>query len=126
LWGNNLESMTIIYNKEEKKELRRTLRQNSTKPEQILWNKLRSKQLGVKFRRQYSVWRYIFDFYCVEKRLCIELDGESHFSDKAREYDAIRTEFLESLWISVLMFINSEVMENMDGVLLQIQDRVTW
>jgi len=116
--------MTIIYNKEEKKELRRALRKTSTRPEQILWQEIRGNKLWIKFRRQYSVWRYILDFYCVEKRICIEIDGESHFSNEWKEYDAIRTEFLEALWIEVLRFTNKEVMDNINWVLERIQDRI--
>jgi very-short-patch-repair endonuclease len=89
--------MTLIYNKEEKKEVRKLLRKQSTKPEQIVWEHVRNKKLGIKFRRQYSVGRYILDFYSVEQKLCIEIDGESHFSENAKEYDDIRTGYLVSL-----------------------------
>ncbi len=113
--------MTIIYNKTEKKDLRRKLRRDSTKPEQILWERIRTKQLWIKFRRQYSVGRYILDFYSVEKRLCIEIDGESHFSDDGKEYDVIRTEYLKALWIDVLRFTNNEVISNIDMLLEEIR-----
>lgn len=116
--------MTIIYNKEEKKEIRRDLRRKSTKPEQCIWEKLRAKKLWVKFRRQYSAGRYILDFYCVEKRLCVEIDGESHFSEEWIEYDLIRTEYLEALWIQVLRFTNNEVMNNIDWIVEDIQIRI--
>jgi len=116
--------MTIIYNKEEKKEIRRYLRKNSTRPEQIIWRELRAGKLWVKFRRQYSIWRYILDFYCAKQRLCIEVDGESHFSQEWREYDEIRTEYLEALWIEVLRFTNMDVIDNISGVLERIHDRV--
>ena len=44
-------------------------------PERKLWFYIRRKQLGVKFRRQHSIERYIVDFFCCELKLAIELDG---------------------------------------------------
>ena len=85
-----------FYNKSSTKEKRRYLRTNQTKPELILWDKLKSKQLGFKFRRQYSIGEYIVDFYCSEKKLVIEIDGDSHFTDEAIKYDKIRTDFFEN------------------------------
>lgn len=116
--------MTIVYNTINKKGLRRMLRQDSTKPEQVLWSYVRANQLGIKFRRQYSVWRYILDFYAPNKKLCIEIDGRNHFSEEWSEYDEIRTEYLESLWTQVLRFTNEEVMNNIDGVLEIIQSNL--
>lgn len=116
--------MTILYNKTEKKDLRRWLRRDSTKPEQILWESIRANKLWVKFRRQYSVERYILDFYCVKKRLCIEIDGESYFSEEWKEYDKIRTEYLHAVWIKVLRFTNNEVMNNLKWVINEIQDKL--
>lgn len=112
----------ILQNVHRLTPTRRSLRNNATKPEQVLWKQLKWKQLEVKFRRQHSVGRYILDFYCVDKKLCIEIDWESHFSEEAQEYDEIRTEYLESLWITVIRFTNDEVMNNIDGVLYKIKE----
>ncbi len=46
------------------KEVRKKLRNNQTKAEVIVWSRLRMKNLGVKFRRQYSIEKFVFDFYC--------------------------------------------------------------
>ena len=57
--------MTKIFNKSSEKQKRQTLRNNSSKAEQMLWSKPCEKQLlGYKFRRQYSVGPYVIDFYC--------------------------------------------------------------
>lgn len=110
--------MTILNNKIELKLTRKNLRNNLTKPEQIFWNKVRNKQfLWLKFRRQHSVWRYILDFYCPELKLCIEIDWDNHFEENTKEYDSVRTEFLESSWIKVTRFTNKEIMENIEWVL---------
>jgi len=55
----------IIFNKRDKKDLRKKLRHNGTAAEVVLWKYLKGSQvLGEKFRRQASIGRYIVDFYC--------------------------------------------------------------
>lgn len=73
--------------------------------------------MNLKFRRQYGIGEYIADFYCPEFRLVIEIDGETHFTNDAREYDEIRTKYFECNGIRVVRFSNDEVLENIDGVL---------
>ena len=69
---------------------------------------IKSKQLnGERFLRQFSIGHFIVDFYCHKYRLDIELDGAGHFTDEGREYDAQRTEFLNSVWVNVLRFENT-------------------
>ena len=108
-------------NSRDRTELRKALRQHQTEPEIKLWYCLRRKQLGVKFRRQHSIGRYIVDFYCPEQKLVIELDGDSHFSDAAINYDRQRDQFIRTQGMQVLRFTNLEVMENIEGVLFMIQ-----
>jgi very-short-patch-repair endonuclease len=87
---------------------------------------LRGKQLlGRKFRRQFSVGPYCLDFYCPEHRLAIELDGDSHFTDAAKERDHARQEWVESFCIRFLRFTNTDVYETMDGVLEVIAAAIT-
>lgn len=91
------------------------LRKNQTREESLLWSKLRSNQLGFKFRRQHPIQNYILDFYCPSLRLAIELDGGQHQENK--EYDQTRTKLLNSLGIKVLRFWNNELIDNLEGVL---------
>ena len=90
------------------------------KPEKVLWQRIRRKQLGVKFRRQQGIGRYIVDFYCTELNLVIEIDGDSHFSDEGEEKDTMRDAFMEVLGIEVLRFTNEEVMNQTESVLERI------
>ena len=107
----------LIHNSLDVKSLRKTLCNEATPAERELWNVLRQSNLGgYKFRRQHSVGRYIVDFYCPLERLAIELDGDSHFTDEAIEYDRERTAFLNCLNIRVLRFLNTDVHENLDVV----------
>jgi very-short-patch-repair endonuclease len=117
--------MTQYFNRLTEKETRRRLRGTMPPAEARLWSRLRARQvLGRKFRRQYSVGPFSLDFYCVEEKLAIELDGDSHFSPEARESDAQRQHFIESFGIRFLRFTNHEVYDNLDGVLEVIADAV--
>jgi very-short-patch-repair endonuclease len=57
-------------------------------------------------------------------KICIEIDWDSHFEDNAIEYDKIRTEYLEMNWIRVIRFTNKEIMENINGVLYELEKYV--
>ena len=112
--------MTRIFNTTEQKEKRRTLRKTMPIVETLLWIHLKGKQMkGYKFRRQYSVGRYVVDFYCPEAKLAIEIDGDSHYWDgaKSREHDAVRQTHIESFGIRFLRFTNSDISSNSKGVL---------
>lgn len=86
--------------------------------EVILWAQLQKKQLyGYKFRRQQGIGRYIVDFYCARAKLVIEIDGDSHFQPGVAAYDLERQKFIESLGFTVIRFINTDIYENLSGVL---------
>ncbi len=92
------------------------------KPEQVLWYYLRKKQLnGIKFRRQVSIGKYIVDFYSFEKKLIIEIDGDSHFrNEEAIKYDQKRTQYLEGLGLTIIRFYNHEIMDNREACVSHI------
>ncbi len=113
-----------IFNCQQQKLQRQQLRANMPMPEKILWAKIRNQQLGVKFRRQHGIGRYIVDFYCPECALVIELDGDSHCQEGAQEYDAIRDEFMRSMDLQVLRFTNVDVMNNLESVVITICELV--
>ncbi len=116
---------TPIHNNSELKHLRKSLRNELTPVERVLWNVLKQSNLGgYKFRRQHSVGRYIVDFYCPSRRFAIELDGDSHFTDEANEYDLERTKFLNALNIHVLRFLNTDVYENLNAVCERILEEL--
>ena len=118
--------MTKIYNKLDIKKTRQALRKNIPTPESIIWEKIRNRQLcNSKFRRQYSVGNYIVDFYCTERKLAIEIDGDSHYNAKAIEHDKKRQNTIESYGIKFLRFTNKEVTENIEGVLSNIINNLT-
>lgn len=115
-----------MYNDPEYKELRKELRQKQTLVENLLWQKLRKKQmLGYKFFRQFGVLNYILDFYCPKLRLSIELDGGYHQNKLIKESDRCRTNELNSLNITEIRFNNDQVLNDMDSVLKQIQQKIS-
>jgi very-short-patch-repair endonuclease len=96
----------------------RQLRRNQTRAELELWMRLRGRQLGAKFRRQYRIGRYIADFCCLEQRLVIELDGGQHLEQV--EADRKRTAYMTSRGFLVLRFCNDEVLKEIYAFLGQI------
>lgn len=95
-------------------KLQRTLRRNMTDAERKLWYRLRSNQLGVKFRRQHPFENFILDFVCLQVGLVVEVDGGQHVEQA--EYDAQRTAALEKAGFRVLRFWNNQVMNELDSV----------
>jgi very-short-patch-repair endonuclease len=100
------------------RERARALRAAQTEVERRLWQRLRHRQLnGAKFRRQHPIGGFIVDFFCMDSRLVIELDGSHHGEESERHADERRTEYLASQGYRVLRFWNEEVLDNIDGVL---------
>ena len=112
------------YNAPEIKYYRRILRNEPTPFEMKVWSFLKNKQLGVKFRRQHSIENYIVDFYCCEKKIAVEIDGDSHFSELVIEYDKKRSDILKKHDICVIRFTNREVVENIEWVVEEIKKAV--
>lgn len=111
--------MKRLVNNQTQKDIRKELRKNQTKEEELLWFYLRNNKLGYKFRRQVSVGSFIADFFCAEKLLAIELDGMQHLENK--EYDKEREMHFNKLNIKTVRFWNSEINnENMENVLIKI------
>jgi len=98
----------------------KTLRRKQTEAEQRLWYHLRAHRfLGLKFKRQKPMGRYIVDFVCLEQRLIIEINGGQH--SEQVDYDQDRDAWLRSQGYTVLRFWNNDVMQQLEGVLEQIR-----
>jgi len=118
----NLMKRKIIPYNPKLKEFARYLRNNSTKTEIFLWQKLKRKQMhGYDFHRQKPIDNYILDFFCHELMLGIEIDGYSHDFIEVFEKDLQKTKKINEHGITVLRFSDYQVLKEMENVLRAIE-----
>ncbi len=99
----------------------RALRKNLTPQDAMLWVKLRElKPLGYHFRRQAPIRHLIVDVASFRESLVIEVDGGQHGMAPGVRQDVARDAFLRGEGFRILRFWNSEVNENLDGVMQEI------
>ena len=99
----------------------RDLRNNMTDAEQMLWQRLRRKQiLGLQFYRQKPILNFIVDFYCPAANLVIECDGSQHYTIDGLAADRSRDQALGQLGLNVLRFDNRQILTKIDGVVEKI------
>lgn len=102
------------------KENAKSLRTHMTDAEARLWYRLRAHRfMGLKFKRQKPIGRYIVDFVCLEQFLVIELDGGQHVEQAGRDRE--RDEYLCERGYRVLRFWNHQVLGEMEAVLERIR-----
>ncbi len=89
----------------------RELRKNMTASEKIIWYKLLSTH-QYRFLRQRPIDVYIVDFYCHALSLVIEVDGETHYTSRGKEYDSERTYILEQYGLQVIRIDNNDIKVN--------------
>jgi len=100
----------------------RKLRRNKTDAEAKVWSHLRNRQLeNAKFRFQVPFDDYVADFVCHSASLIIELDGSQH-ADSVPDQD--RDAVMEIAGYRVIRFWNSDVFNNLEGVLEEIRQAV--
>jgi very-short-patch-repair endonuclease len=99
------------------KQSARRLRRQQTEAEQVLWGRVRRKQIGgVPFYRQKPIGPYIVDFYAPAARLVIEVDGSQHLEPEHAAQDAARDAYLAALGLTVLRFDNRQVLSETQAV----------
>jgi len=116
--------MTKHYNKKSEQEKRRSLRNNMTYCEKIVWLHLKKRQLGYRFLRQYSVDHFVIDFYCPELKLAAELDGDVHEIPEQKEYDKARQKYLEAFGIQFIRIKNEEFLGNPNKAFSKIEKSI--
>ncbi|MDQ1314350.1 MAG: hypothetical protein QG662_459 [Pseudomonadota bacterium] len=108
------------------KEPARALRTGMTDAEQVLWQRIRRKQIqNVQFYRQKPLLAFIVDFYCPAAKLVVELDGSQHFETGHQAKDRARDAALAGLSLRVLRFDDRQVLLETDAVLAAIDEAVT-
>ena len=103
----------------------RNLRKDLTDAEQLLWSRLRRKQiLGIQFYRQKPIGDYIIDFYAPKAGLVIEVDGAQHMESTQAGKDSKRDKFLAAEGLRVLRFNNLEVLKETDAVIEKMFEEI--
>ena len=100
----------------------RTIRVSQTSAEAKLWRALRNRRLARwKFRRQHAIDRYVVDFVTLQGKLVVEVDGVTHSTPSEIRRDRARTALLESCGFNIVRVSNSDVYDNIEGVLEMIE-----
>lgn len=94
----------------------RELRNKSTRAEEVLWEYLKTKPFGIKFRRQHPYSVFILDFYCHSLKLVIEADGSIHNLEEVKKNDIERQKLLEQDGLKVIRFSNEEILNSLEKV----------
>ena len=106
-------------------KLARDLRMHPTEAEKTLWHAISKGQVGVKFRRQHPIDRFIADFYCHEARLIVEVDGGYHLHHTQREHDENRSAEVALVYgLKVIRFTNEEIMTKTNEVVEKIKEEI--
>jgi len=120
---NRMSDQTMFYGaKPAIFEKAKMLRKNMTKHEVILWGALKgNKLLGLRFKAQHPIDKFIADFYCHKVSLVVEIDGNNHLMKDQAEYDQGRTYEMESLGLSVIRLTNDEIDSDLKEVVRKLK-----
>ncbi len=103
------------------KQVARGLRNGMTRSEQMLWARLRGRQVqGIQFYQQKPLGVYILDFYAPKARLVVEVDGPQHLELEHGENDARRDAYLTGAGLKVLRFSNTQIFQELNEVVTLI------
>jgi very-short-patch-repair endonuclease len=103
----------------EKLERAKELRREMTPAEKLLWQEVRAKKLGVRFRRQQIIQGFIVDFYCHKASLVVEVDGDIH--DLQQDEDARRQKVLREIGLTIVRFRNDEIVRELSAVVGKVK-----
>ena len=107
--------MNNYYNPNLKINSRELRTLSVSKAEKYIWKALLSrKQMGVGFKRQRPIDKFIVDFFSAEIKLILEIDGSSHLNKGT--YDAYREQKLKRLGFVIIRFSEGEVINNIENV----------
>ncbi|MEO5593226.1 MAG: methylmalonyl-CoA mutase family protein, partial [Chitinophagaceae bacterium] len=115
---NQFKADPLLYGK--LKEFALTHRKDPTLEESILWEQLKNKKEGYKFRRQHIIGSFIADFVCLSKGLVIEVDGNYHQLTEMKISDEERTTELKRLGYDVIRITNNEVKYELERIIEKI------
>ncbi|MFT4017964.1 MAG: leucine--tRNA ligase [Agriterribacter sp.] len=100
----------------------RRMRKEPTEAEKILWDNLKAKATGYKFRRQHPIENSIADFVCLDTWLIVEIDGGYHDNTEQQKLDKERDAFLKEIGFTTVRFTNEQVIDDIEKVVKTIKD----
>jgi leucyl-tRNA synthetase len=100
-------------------ERAKEFRREPTRSEAMLWDALRRRTLGVKFRRQVVIGPFVADFVCHPRKLVVEIDGRVH--ETQLERDAERQAFIEAHGFSFFRVTADDVERDVEGVIARLR-----
>ena len=101
----------------------RKLRRAMTAPELTLWAQLRLRPGGFKFRRQHPLGPYVFDFFCRDAGLAIEVDGMAHGMGRNPQHDVQRDAWVQQQGIDTLRVSANDVQRELEAVVVTILEQ---
>lgn len=107
-----------------RKQRARGMRRAFTPSEQQLWDAIKDEQLGVNFRPQEVIHRWIVDFYCAELKLIVEVDGSVHLNEKRKAKDEIRDAWLVGMGYRILRLPSPRIRYTLDRAIGQIREYI--
>jgi len=96
------------------------MRASPTDTEEILWRELRGARLGVAFRRQVPLGRYVADFVAPAVKLVVEVDGGYHV--RRAVADASRDRWLARIGYRVLRVEAELVRANLAEAVARVRE----
>ena len=100
----------------------REFRKTMTPPERRLWNALKTRPDGLKFRKQHEHGPYYLDFFCYEAAVAVEVDGLAHELGSNPQRDERRDAWFASRGIQTVRVAATDVRDNLEGVVACIAD----
>ena len=110
----------MLYGPERTQRRARALRRTMSLPEVLLWQELRKRPAGLRFRRQHPAGVYVLDFFCPARKLVIEVDGDAHDYGDRPERDRLRDAWLVSQGVRVIRVRAIDVLHSLEAVLSHI------
>ncbi|MBL8545066.1 MAG: DUF559 domain-containing protein [Hyphomonadaceae bacterium] len=96
------------------------MRKQPSQAEHIVWELVRGRQLGAKFRRQHPIDNYIADFACIDAKLIVEIDGRSHDTEEQRLWDDQRARRLNELGWRLFVVRDDDILRDAPAVVERI------
>ena len=110
----------MLYGPKSTQRRARELRRTMSLPEVLLWQELRKRPEGLRFRRQHPAGPYVVDFFCPARKLAIEVDGEAHGYGDRPVRDRVRDDWLLGEGIKVIRIPAREGLRDVGSVIRHI------